>query len=503
MHWFARIVWVGQLGLAMIACGRGTAILHPVDAGKVDGQADGRMDTPDGAMAADAAPDKARDAAPDTARDAAPDVASVADVADGRGRFLDTPGIDMPIQTGGNGDAASPEVFPLALPQPGCGGVFSGGSVVGDFSLTKACSPYVIRADLYVSAGTLVIEAGTTVLFEHATSLTVGGGRLEVRGTADAPVVFDSYRVDPAPGDWTGLRFLGVPAEPSRIQSAILRHCGWEMGNGCLWLSNAGPGKKVTFDGVSIAEAKDHGLVATGNNEFSVMRSTFGVSEGAFAIRLFAPQFPGIGPGNTFGAGTIGVDGGRISGDTRWNWPGADVVVTSTLTVGDGGKPMRFTIGPGMRLRFNRGAGLDVDYNEASLSALGSAEAPVVFSSSAREPAPGDWPGIRIYGGRGIAGATFSHTIVEFAGGESWGHSERGGIIFQGAPNEAVVTDSLLRYNAGQAIRVDCAAMVLPVLTGTRFEGNASDPDGTGSIMDNVGPGPMGSPGCLASTVSE
>jgi hypothetical protein len=41
-----------------------------------------------------------------------------------------------------------------------------------------------------------------------------------------------------------------------------------------------------------------------------------------------------------------------------------------------------------------------------------------------------------------------------------------------------------------------CSAPTLPVLTGTKFESNASDTNQTGAIDDNVGPGPRGTQAC-------
>ena len=61
---------------------------------------------------------------------------------------------------------------------------------------------------------------------------------------------------------------------------------------------------------------------------------------------------------------------------------------------------------------------------------------------------------------------------------------------------DAVVTDSVIRQNAGQGIYLTYGAPALPVLTGTTFESNASDINQTGAVADNVGPGPSGTQAC-------
>ena len=88
--------------------------------------------------------------------------------------------------------------------------------------------------------------------------------------------------------------------------------------------------------------------------------------------------------------------------------------------------------------------------------------------------------------------------MIEFAGRERSGTSARGGLLLYDSPSEAVITDSIIRQNAGQGIYLSCPALTLPVLTGTKFESNASDTNQTGAIADNVGPGPSGTQACQA-----
>jgi hypothetical protein len=422
----------------------------------------------------------------------------------------DAPGADQGIDSDATGKDASldstsvdnSDAQEADLPRAGCAGSFSGGFVWADLTFTKACSPYVIESWMDISeSASLVIEAGTVVLFARGTSVFVNG-RLDIRGTQTDPVVLDAYSANPAPGDWSALRFSGTPASPSQIRYATIRNCGW-ANDGCVWTYTS-TARLVTLDHVTISDSVDAGFVAPGGGSapqapigFSMTNCTFrNIPKGAFAARTHAQEFTGIGSGNDFGGFPVAIDGGWISVDTAWTSLGTDIVVTQgSINVVRSGSVEQVTLslGAGMKFLFNRITGIYVSgYNR--LEVRGTADAPVVFSSNAPSPKPGDWDGIDVpvsSGGR--AGINLSHAVIEYAGG---GSERRGGILLYETSYDAVVTDSVIRQNAGQGIYLSCYASTLPVLTGTTFESNASDINQTGAVADNVGPGPSGTQAC-------
>ena len=98
-------------------------------------------------------------------------------------------------------------------------GVASAGSfenLAGDLPelLRSAKSPYLVNSDIYVPTGkTVVIEAGTVLLFKNFTGLHAQGTLL-VKGTAKKPVIFTSEydthfnrgaALKPNPYDWNGI----------------------------------------------------------------------------------------------------------------------------------------------------------------------------------------------------------------------------------------------------------------------------------------------------------
>ena len=95
-------------------------------------------------------------------------------------------------------------------------------------------SPYIVVADLYVPTGkTVVIEAGTVLLFKNFTGLHVRG-ILIAKGTALAPVVFSSENdqnynklsnLNPTPFDWNGIYIhndgIGTDLENVKISYSV------------------------------------------------------------------------------------------------------------------------------------------------------------------------------------------------------------------------------------------------------------------------------------------
>jgi hypothetical protein len=76
----------------------------------------------------------------------------------------------------------------------------------------SADKTYVLKDHIFVTGGTLTIEAGTTIKGDTASSLVITqDARIDAQGTASAPIVFTSSKAEGAraPGDWGGVVLLG------------------------------------------------------------------------------------------------------------------------------------------------------------------------------------------------------------------------------------------------------------------------------------------------------
>jgi hypothetical protein len=83
---------------------------------------------------------------------------------------------------------------------------------------------------------------------------------------------------------------------------------------------------------------------------------------------------------------------GNITSNTTWTLAGSPYLVTDDLIVDWN---VQLNIEPGVTVKFDVGTELEM---RGILSAVGTAEAPIVFTSNAISPAMGNWKGIRVIG---------------------------------------------------------------------------------------------------------
>ena len=112
------------------------------------------------------------------------------------------------------------------------------------------------------------------------------------------------------------------------------------------------------------------------------------------------------------------------------------------------------TVAAGVRLAFEADTGLYVEgdrwnYWSATLTVNGTAAQPAVFTSAQATPAPGAWRGIPVQAGgyAAYAGMTFSHAVIEYAGGGGTNY----GVASYGAATTSL-TDCVVRYITGNGI---------------------------------------------------
>ncbi|HEX7599692.1 MAG TPA: right-handed parallel beta-helix repeat-containing protein [Polyangia bacterium] len=379
---------------------------------------------------------KSDKAAIDSAADTAPkpDTPAVdaAATADDGGTPVDAPAVDAAKAVDApqlSQDAAAGETTTDATAEEvalACAIIppFKGGTVKTDFTLTRACSPYAIDTNIRVqNNATLTIEPGVTMTFKKDTRLTIadsGAGRLVAVGTAALPIVMTSAATTPAGGDWNGIELYGSALAGNQLSYVTMDYCGKPNSACIMGLSYLTPGA-LTVDHVTI----DH--VGVGGNgiaedgtflAFKITNTTFragAIGPTDFAIYMDAGSFEGIGAGNVWNGAAINIDGGIVKNTATWVNPGTPLVVTGNIRV-EGPSSPTLTLSPGMLLRFAARVGLWVGYADtAQLVAVGTAAAPIVLTSMAVTPQPGDWTGITLWDGT-APGTKLGYLTLDYCG---------------------------------------------------------------------------------------
>jgi hypothetical protein len=381
-------------------------------------------------------------------------------------------------------------------------GTFVGGPVTSDLTLTKACSPYVISAQIQVNGGAvLTIDPGVTLKFAEVVGIDVGShdaAKLVAVGTATDPIVFTSGASLPLAGDWSAIRFLDGTAAGSKIAYAKLDYCGSDR-NGCI-VGDGLAADIVALDHLTVGHVgqdSDGILEYDADSNFIITNSTFSdIADGQYAISVQAPSFAGIGTSNTFNGGAmIQVFGGTVSSTTSWLDPGTTVAVTDSLFV-DGTTNPVLTLGSGLTLKIapkTPALEFSIGYSMGgTLVVAGTSANRVVVTSLADIPNQGDWVGVEVWA---KGAAQISYANISYAGSDAAGG---GNIILENANSAAslAVDHTALTYSLGYGIYLACAdtTVTTPLATvtlgaGNTYSFNDMDLSLANTQAANVGPG--------------
>ncbi len=156
-----------------------------------------------------------------------------------------------------------------------------------DATLHDRGVPYRLHSGFNVAANeagklsTLTIEPGVTMKFpkgkffkvEHWTGNDPATGVLRALGTAERPIVLTSAEASPAPGDWGGLWFGGVPSAQNKLEHVIVEYAGADCGcslatcnaltefEGAVLLTNRPAGGTAFITSSTIRHIAGHGVV--------------------------------------------------------------------------------------------------------------------------------------------------------------------------------------------------------------------------------------------------
>jgi hypothetical protein len=382
-----------------------------------------------------------------------------------------------------DGGSTGPNVPSTCAPVTGPGTKHNG-ALTADATWTAAESPHVLTANLTIDAGrTLTLEPCAVVQVAAKIGILVEGKLLAV-GAADKPIRIE--RADAATA-WKNI-------ETRAGAELRLAYVTVEGGG------NANGGRPTQFGAIDVRGDQDRAPQPILFADHLTVKGSESLGIWAREGGAFAPgsQDVTITGGATFpilvwasASGTLpsGVYSGNAVDEIFLPAMGTRDAIAQDTTLADHGVPYRvggetggtalvvgasagqaplLTLEPGVTMRFAKGTQLflkhDRDEAIGALSAEGTAEKPIVFTSAEETPAAGDWAGILI-GGTPDPRDKIAHARIAYAGGTSGISSydcpspldktfadEAAIVIFGGQPATGFVTDSTIESSAGDGI---------------------------------------------------
>lgn len=291
---------------------------------------------------------------------------------------------------------------------------------------------------------TLTLEPGAKIKFNARKYIKIGSssgnpGAMIAQGTAENPVVFTSASQTPQPGDWQYVKF-DTTSDPS----STMEHCRVEYAGsilqGSINIYKASP----NISNTTVQNGKGHDLYFTGtvngtvsgctlNNGLKILTADAGINftgntfnqNNTYPIMAYADHVHGLLNGNTFNnvdeSSFLHVMDGNVTKDATWtsNIP-IYLAKNLTITGNDGADGITtLSIEPGAKILFEPGRLLNVGNGSGSpgaLSAQGSAENMITFTSNKSSPSPGDWSGLRFLYTSNDGTSVLKYCVVEYAG---------------------------------------------------------------------------------------
>lgn len=263
--------------------------------------------------------------------------------------------------------------------------------------------PYTLINDIYVNSGaTLTLAPGVVVQLRNPDTALVVDGTLVAVGTGAAPILFTSDEVQKAPGQWEAIIFRGPNT------NSILENCVVEGGaasgvcDETIRLEGAAP----TLRNCTVRNSRVHGLTLLNSDpliENCQFLNNGSTNTKAFAIAMRIDSLPRL-RNNTASANghdaiaVFDYNFGRTGTWVKDNFPYTllnDVFILNKT---------KLTLEPGVTVQFQEpDTALIVD---GTLTAQGTTNAPIRFTSDEVQKVPGQWEAI-------IFRATNTNSILE------------------------------------------------------------------------------------------
>lgn len=421
-------------------------------------------------------------------------------------RTDDAPGAPAVPAVDGGGSTGTTATCPTTTTGP----TVHTGDIEGDETWTAEASPHIVRGDVHVREGRkLTIAPCAVVQLESASNLDVafpltpGQGSLVAEGTADRPIRFqgkDGARwghinvVAPGTARFAYVTFEDGGGGETRGHETIYATGDGTFGRKPLLFvdhvtikGSRGAGIRLDTGAAFAPGSKDLTITGSGeNNEFH----PYPLDLGEAAIDTIPTgTYTGnrkdeilIMPETVDGAGGFQED--TTMYDRGVPYHVSDAADHDDLMIGTGSKDAILTVEPGVKILFEKTAALIIETHGAGTSSIvarGTKAKPIVFTSAATSPAPGDWRGFYFNGPVAPKNA-LENVRIEYTGSDcscsmvtcSAGVTEfEAAIIFEEEPRSMFMKDSVIAHGSGNG-----------VVQG--YDGLSYDWKGSGNVFEDI-----------------
>lgn len=337
----------------------------------------------------------------------------------------------------------------------------------------SASSVHVISYNLTLAAPVTVEGCAVVRVAAGASVLVDEGGSLLSVGTADKPVRFEpSEQGKP----WGQIR-LQAPGKARLSYTTLTGGGASSFLDGTIYLGNSTvlPGARLLFvDHVTISNSSSPGVYLAGTTGFIDGSSELTITGAGSTAR---PEPLALNP-NALGTLPSGHYTGNhldqifVSSNIASSsiyYLGQDATVKDLgvpyrmdgLQVGDSTTQATLSVEPGVEMRFEPATTLYIYDGKSALSAVGTNEKPVRFTSGKATPAPGDWTGVRFK--ESNPKDRLDHVQVLYAGGDcqcsgfgcNYVHGTfavDSAILLFKEPSTAFITQTRIEHSAGHGI---------------------------------------------------
>lgn len=300
------------------------------------------------------------------------------------------------------------------------------GTITTDEVWAPDLNPHVITCDVLLEGGTLTIAPGTQILAvdDHGLLVAKNGGtaNLDVRGTADAPVLF-AGQSGAAPGQWKGISVHPAAGAVSLVHTTI------DAGGGLN--ATAGlrvEGAEIHVDHLNVTNADEWGVDFHREGRLSadsVGLQIHGVA--GWPVRI-DPNWADTVPadesdytGNTNDGIYVEAPNDLLTIRRTSEWEDLGVAYhafDSLRLEGEAANPAVLTLLDGVVVKFGENSALAVsaDGGRAGVIARGTADRPVTLTSMDSLDR-GAWSGVEIGDNADDASLDLTHTVIEWGGG--------------------------------------------------------------------------------------